>query len=78
VLDEATSALDTVNERAVQRALEDARSGRTTVAIAHRLSTVVDADRIYVVGAGRILEQGTHAELLELGGSYAELYAQQS
>ncbi len=78
VLDEATSALDTVNERAVQRALEDARSGRTTVAIAHRLSTVMDADRIYVVGAGRILEQGTHAELLELGGSYAELYAQQS
>ncbi|RGE16236.1 ABC transporter ATP-binding protein [Leucobacter sp. wl10] len=78
VLDEATSALDTVNERAVQRALEDARSGRTTVAIAHRLSTVVDADRIYVVGGGRILEQGTHLELLELGGAYAELYAQQS
>lgn len=78
VLDEATSALDTVNERAVQRALEDARSGRTTVAIAHRLSTVVDADRIYVVGAGRILEQGAHAELLALGGAYAELYAQQS
>lgn len=77
VLDEATSALDTVNERIVQRALEDARSGRTTVAIAHRLSTVVDADRIYVVGAGRILEQGTHAELLEFGGSYAELYSQQ-
>ncbi|MFT4231928.1 MAG: ABC transporter ATP-binding protein [Leucobacter sp.] len=78
VLDEATSALDSVNERAVQHALEDARSGRTTVAIAHRLSTVVDADRIYVVGGGRILEQGTHAELLALGGAYAELYAQQS
>lgn len=77
VLDEATSALDTVNERIVQHALEDARSGRTTIAIAHRLSTVADADRIYVVGAGRILEQGTHAELLALGGSYAELYAQQ-
>ena len=77
VLDEATSALDTVNERIVQRALDGARSGRTTVAIAHRLSTVVDADRIYVVGAGRILEQGTHAELLALGGAYAELYAQQ-
>ncbi|GAB2548346.1 ABC transporter ATP-binding protein [Leucobacter ruminantium] len=77
VLDEATSALDTVNERIVQRALDGARSGRTTVAIAHRLSTVVDADRIYVVGAGRILEQGTHAELLGLGGAYAELYAQQ-
>lgn len=78
VLDEATSALDTVNERAVQRALDDARSGRTTIAIAHRLSTVVDADRIYVVSAGRIIEQGTHEELLEFGGAYAELYAQQS
>ncbi len=78
VLDEATSALDTVNERAVQRALDDARSGRTTIAIAHRLSTVVDADRIYVVGEGRILEQGTHHELLLRGGAYAELYAQQS
>ncbi|WP_237464558.1 ABC transporter ATP-binding protein [Leucobacter luti] len=77
VLDEATSALDTVNERIVQQALEDARSGRTTIAIAHRLSTVVDADRIYVVGAGRILEQGSHAELLDLGGAYAELYEQQ-
>ncbi|UOQ58933.1 ABC transporter ATP-binding protein/permease [Leucobacter allii] len=77
VLDEATSALDTVNERIVQHALEDARSGRTTIAIAHRLSTVVDADRIYVIGAGRILEEGTHAELLALGGAYAELYAQQ-
>lgn len=78
VLDEATSALDTVNERIVQRALDDARSGRTTIAIAHRLSTVVDADRIYVVSAGRIIEQGTHDELLEFEGAYAELYAQQS
>ena len=78
VLDEATSALDTVNERIVQRALDDARSGRTTIAIAHRLSTVVDADRIYVVSAGRIIEQGTHDELLEFDGAYAELYAQQS
>ncbi|GAA1601784.1 ABC transporter ATP-binding protein [Leucobacter chromiireducens subsp. chromiireducens] len=77
VLDEATSALDTVNERVVQRALEDARSGRTTIAIAHRLSTVVDADRIYVVGAGHILEAGTHEELLALEGAYAELYSQQ-
>ncbi|MGJ0203504.1 ABC transporter ATP-binding protein/permease [Leucobacter sp. gxy201] len=77
VLDEATSALDTVNEQIVQRALDDARSGRTTVAIAHRLSTVVDADRIYVVDAGRIREAGTHDELLALGGAYAELYARQ-
>ncbi len=78
VLDEATSALDTVNERAVQRALDDAREGRTTIAIAHRLSTVMDADRIYVVSAGRIVEEGTHAELLGRGGSYAELYSQQA
>ncbi|WP_026139440.1 ABC transporter ATP-binding protein [Leucobacter salsicius] len=77
VLDEATSALDTVNERAVQRALDGARGGRTTIAIAHRLSTIEGADRIYVVGAGRILEHGTHAELIAQGGAYAELYAQQ-
>ena len=77
VLDEATSALDTLNERVVQRALDEARSGRTTIAIAHRLSTVEGADRIYVVDAGRIVEQGTHAELLALGGAYAGLYAQQ-
>jgi ATP-binding cassette subfamily B protein len=77
VLDEATSALDTLNERIVQRALDGARSGRTTIAIAHRLSTVVDADRIYVLDAGRIIEQGTHAELLARGGAYADLYAEQ-
>ena len=77
VLDEATSALDTLNERVVQRALDDARSGRTTVAIAHRLSTIVDADRIYVLDAGRIIEQGTHDALLELEGAYAALYSQQ-
>lgn len=78
VLDEATSALDTVNERMVQHALDGARSGRTTIAIAHRLSTIEGADRIYVVDAGRIAERGTHTELLALGGSYAELYAQQT
>lgn len=77
VLDEATSALDTVNERAVQHALDEARSDRTTIAIAHRLSTIEGADRIHVLSAGRIIEQGTHAELLAAGGAYAELYAQQ-
>lgn len=77
VLDEATSALDTVNERIVQRALDGARSGRTTIAIAHRLSTIFEADRIYVIGAGRILEQGTHAELLAREGAYAALFEQQ-
>ncbi len=78
VLDEATSALDTVNERIVQRALDGARSGRTTIAIAHRLSTIEGADRIYVVNAGRIVERGTHATLLAEGGAYAALYAQQT
>lgn len=78
VLDEATSALDTVNERIVQRALDGARAGRTTIAIAHRLSTIEGADRIYVVAKGRIVEQGTHLELLGQAGVYADLYAQQT
>ncbi|MCS0499639.1 ABC transporter ATP-binding protein [Protaetiibacter mangrovi] len=77
ILDEATSALDTVSERIVQGALDAASRGRTTVAIAHRLSTVVDADVIHVVRAGRIVESGTHAELLGLGGEYARLFAEQ-
>ena len=77
ILDEATSSLDTVSERIVQGALDEAREGRTTIAIAHRLSTIIDADRILVIRAGRIVEQGTHAELLTLGGEYASLYAQQ-
>jgi ATP-binding cassette subfamily B protein len=78
LLDEATSALDTVSERLVQAALDDASAGRTTVAIAHRLSTVSHADRIYVLEAGRIVEQGTHHELVALGGLYAQLYAEQA
>jgi len=77
ILDEATSALDTVSERIVQGALDAATRGRTTVAIAHRLSTVVDADVIHVVKAGRIVESGTHAELLATDGEYAKLFAEQ-
>jgi ATP-binding cassette subfamily B protein len=77
LLDEATSALDTVSERIVQEALETASAGRTTLSIAHRLSTVIDADVIHVVDAGRIVESGTHAELLARGGLYAELAEEQ-
>lgn len=77
LLDEATSALDTVSERIVQEALETASHGRTTLSIAHRLSTVVGADRIHVVDAGRIVESGTHAELLAADGLYASLAAEQ-
>jgi ATP-binding cassette subfamily B protein len=73
VLDEATSALDTETERAVQLALDDLSRGRTTIAIAHRLSTIRDADQILVLDDGRILERGTHEQLLELGGRYTAL-----
>ncbi len=73
VLDEATSALDTETERAVQEALDDLSAGRTTIAIAHRLSTVRDADQIVVLADGGIAERGTHAELLARGGRYAAL-----
>jgi ATP-binding cassette subfamily B protein len=75
VLDEATSALDAQTERLVQEALERLEEGRTTIAIAHRLSTVRDADQIVVLDRGRLVERGTHEELLGLGGRYAALVA---
>ena len=77
ILDEATSALDTTSERYVQAALEPLMKGRTTIAIAHRLSTIMSADVIYAVDHGRIVEQGTHGELLARGGLYARLYEEQ-
>ena len=78
LLDEATSALDTESEKLVQAAIAQASTGRTTIAIAHRLSTIKDADKIFVLNQGTVVEQGTHAELIEQKGVYYKLCQSQS
>ena len=77
ILDEATSALDNTTEILIQQALDELCKGRTTIVVAHRLSTIKNADEIAVIADGRIVEQGNHAALMELGGMYAELYSLQ-
>lgn len=78
LLDEATSALDTDSERHIQSALKKLMIGRTTIMVAHRLSTVIDADQIYVLENGQIIEEGSHQELLQLGKQYAHLWSRQA
>ena len=78
ILDEATSALDSRTEEAIQSTLDNVARNRTTIVIAHRLSTVVGANQIVVLDAGRVAERGTHSELLANGGLYAELWARQA
>jgi ATP-binding cassette, subfamily B, heavy metal transporter len=78
ILDEATSALDSRTEAAIQKTLRKARTGRTTLVVAHRLSTVVDADQILVLKAGRIVERGAHEDLVSAGGEYASLWRKQT
>jgi ATP-binding cassette, subfamily B, heavy metal transporter len=77
IFDEATSALDSANERAIQAELQGVAQNKTALVIAHRLSTVVDAHEILVMDAGRIIERGTHAQLLALGGRYASMWSLQ-
>jgi subfamily B ATP-binding cassette protein MsbA len=77
ILDEATSSLDTESEHQVQKALEQLMKNRTTIVIAHRLSTIQNASRIIVMSGGRVIQEGTHDELLTQGGLYQELYNMQ-
>ncbi len=77
IFDEATSALDSKTEKAIQSSLDSAARGRTTLIIAHRLSTIMNADEILVMNAGRIIERGSHPQLLDAGGSYAQMWALQ-
>jgi ATP-binding cassette subfamily B protein len=77
ILDEATSALDSENEALIQEAFVPLMRGRTSLVIAHRLSTILSADVIFAIEAGRIVESGTHAELLARSGTYARLYRTQ-
>ena len=77
IFDEATSALDSANERAIQAELQSVAQNKTTLVIAHRLSTVVDAHEILVMDAGRVIERGSHAQLLAMSGRYAAMWALQ-
>jgi ATP-binding cassette subfamily B protein len=76
ILDEATSALDNVSERLIQKSLEELSIGRTTLTVAHRLSTIQNSDEIIVINEGKIVEKGTHNELIQNGGEYAEMASQ--
>jgi ATP-binding cassette subfamily B multidrug efflux pump len=78
ILDEATSALDSQVEAAIQDSLDTLMQGKTVLAIAHRLSTIAALDRLIVLDAGRVIEEGTHAELIAAGGLYARLWERQS